>query len=318
MTNNKFISNNIDNIALAAAAIKNGSVVGFPTETVYGLGADATNPKACLEIYNLKQRPANNPLIVHFASIDEVQEYAVLNSDAISLAKVFWPGPLTLILPIREGSNISTTATAGLPTIGIRIPNHPVALELIRKSECPIAAPSANVSGYISPTSSKHVREAFPNIIVLDGTRSKVGLESTILDLSGSSPQILRPGFITKEALESVLKQQVFDHISSKVIAPGMMYKHYSPKTKLILNIKNPPPSALALNFGSSNLTGVYSLNLSKKGDLIEAASNLYYMLRELDDYAIANSIEYIIVAPIPNISIGIAINERLNKAASN
>ncbi|MFY9589266.1 L-threonylcarbamoyladenylate synthase [Rickettsia endosymbiont of Halotydeus destructor] len=306
----------------AAKFIREGRVVAFPTETVYGLGADATNEEACLKIFRLKNRPAINPLIVHVASLEQAKTIGEFNEIAELLATKLWPGPLSLVVPLKDIANIAAAVTAGLKTVALRMPAHPLALELIEKSGKPIAAPSANPSNYISPTNEQHVQEHFldnPEVFILspESYQSKYGLESTIIDTTLEQPTILREGFITAETLERILGIKVFTVDSAaKVKAPGMLAKHYSPKVPVRLNATNLEDGEIALNFGSSNLQGEFALNLSISGDLAEAAANLYTHLRTLDNYAINHNITKIAIVPIPSISIGIAINDRLKRAA--
>lgn len=295
-------------ISKAAQLILAGDLVAFPTETVYGLGADATSDIACAKIYQLKGRPSNNPLIVHVATIEAARKIGMFNEAAETLAAKFWPGPLTLVLPLNLGANISKTVTAGLNTIAIRVPSHEVALEVIRASGKPIAAPSANPSGYVSPTSAAHVRQNFPDLYILNGSNSEYGLESTIIDLT-SKPTILRYGFITPESLSEVLGQEVvYTHGYDYLKAPGMMIKHYSPRARMRLNATTLEQNEMGLGFSNIN----FDMNLSESGSLIEAAANLFNMLQILDSKTKA-----IAVAPIPNNGIGLAINDRLKRAGA-
>lgn len=312
----------MNNLEQAAKIIQNGRLVAFQTETVFGLGADASNQEACLDIFRSKGRPANNPLIVHVASLTDAMKLADFNDDAIKLSK-FWPGPLSMVLPKKDSAQIADCVSAGLSTIAIRIPSNKKALELITASNCPIAAPSANKSGRLSPTTADHVRENFGDeIFILDSYEvSSCGLESTIIDLSTNNPTILRYGFITPEAIESILGKKI--SIASKlseIKAPGMMHRHYSPRTKLRINADKLLENEIGLNFGYSNLyiteSKDLSLNLSTSSDLFEAAANLFNYLHKLDIYAIEQNISTIAVAPIPNESIGLAINDRLSRAA--
>ncbi|QQV75763.1 Threonylcarbamoyl-AMP synthase [Rickettsia tillamookensis] len=349
-------------ISKAVQFIKSGKVVVFPTETVYGIGADATNNEACLKIFQFKNRPAINPLIVHVSSIEQANEIGKFNDLATKIAEKFWPGPLSIVVPLKENANIAPSVTAGLNTIAIRIPSYPLALELIRQSGVPIAAPSANPSNYISPTNNEHVTRHFSDneeifILAPEIYQSEYGLESTIIDTTTTNLTILREGFITAEILEEVLGVKVFkvtndvqlnsqsfrqdefkgesaqrtlvrEHrrvlqnslvssfVNDAVKAPGMLAKHYSPKVPVRLNATNLEDKEIGLNFGDSKLTGKFSLNLSLKGDLIEAAANLYAHLRIFDDYAASHDVSGIAVAPIPSINIGAAINDRLKRAA--
>lgn len=293
-----------------AILIKSGELVAFPTETVYGVGADATNDEACRKIYELKGRPSNNPLIVHVSSIEQAMSIAIFNEASFKLVDKFWPGPLTLILPINPGSNTAKTVTAGLGTIAIRMPSNDIALSLIKMSSTPIAAPSANPSGYVSATAEFHVKRHFPSILVLPSDVLGCGLESTIIDMTSDTYSILRYGFITPEAISSVLEKNVEFITNSIIKAPGMMYKHYSPKASIRINAKHLVGEEVGIGFGDVNL-GI--LNLSISGDLVEAATNLYRMLIILDDMGV----NAIAVAPIPNVGIGLAINDRLKRAAN-
>jgi L-threonylcarbamoyladenylate synthase len=290
-------------IKKAASIIKNSDLVAFPTETVYGLGADAYSQEACLKIFEAKGRPANNPLIVHVASVQEAKDIVHFNDDAENLASL-WPGPLTLVLPKKDNAILAECVTAGLNTVAIRIPADPIALNLIRESGCPIAAPSANKSGTLSSTSYEHVRKNFGDEIFILGSNGNAtyGLESTIIDLTSPKPTILRFGFITPSVLEKVLGREVF--IASKlseIKAPGMLLKHYAPKTKIRLNADVLRNSEVGLNFGKSQLNAGGSMNLSDSKDMIEAAANLFDYLHNLDEFCQKNNINTIAVASIPN-----------------
>lgn len=305
-------------IAEAVKLIQAGELVAFPTETVYGLGANAFNEEACLKIYQAKGRPSNNPLIVHVASLEQAEELAIFNKEAYLLSKL-WPGPLTMVLPRRNSSRLAECVTAGLSTVAIRVPAHRAACDLIIQSGLPIAAPSANKSGYLSPTSHRHVKAGFKSesVFVIDSeTTTKYGLESTIIDLSTSVPTILRFGFITPQIIEQIIDRQVeIATQSSAIKAPGMMYTHYAPKTPIRINAISLEEGEIGLNFGGSKLNSKGSLNLSPTGDLAIAAANLFSYLHTLDDYARVNSLQRIAIAPIPNESIGLAINDRLIRA---
>lgn len=308
----------MNDLKKAASIIKNGGLVAFPTETVYGLGADACSQEACLKIFEAKGRQSNNPLIVHVASVQDAKDIVHFNDDAEKLASL-WPGPLTLVLPKKDNSMLAECVTAGLNTVAIRIPADPIALSLIRDSGCPIAAPSANKSGSLSSTNYEHVRKNFGNEIFILTSNGNVtyGLESTIIDLTSSNATILRFGFITSDVLEKLLGKKV--EIASKlseIKAPGMLLKHYAPKTKLRLNADALQTSEVGLNFGNSQLNSVGSMNLSYNADIIEAAANLFDYLHILDEFCQKNNINSIAVADIPNIGIGLAINDRLSRAA--
>ena len=295
-----------------------GQLIGLPTETVYGLAGDATNNQAVSAIYALKKRPTFNPLICHFSNIDQIADYCIMHPQLPELAAQFWPGPLTVILK-RKPSPISPLVFAGLDTLAIRIPDHPVALELIECLERPLAAPSANPSETISPTTAEHVLHAFaeaPQLAaVLDGGPCRIGVESTILDLSQKSPIILRPGAISHDDLCTIFNEiQGFKaSLHSSIQAPGMSKRHYAPSIPMRLNVTHIHPSEALLAFGTP-LTNVNQacLNLSQEGHLHEAAANLFKMLRELD----RPEFTAIAVMPIPQHGIGIAINDRLQRAA--
>ncbi|WP_371222835.1 L-threonylcarbamoyladenylate synthase [Orientia tsutsugamushi] len=315
-------SNNND-INIAAQFIEQGKLVIFPTETVYGIGADATNDNACQNIYRIKNRPMNNPLIIHVNNIQAAQTIGIFNKLAIKLASL-WPGPISLVVPLNQSAGISRTATANLDTVAIRIPSHKVALMLLQLTQKPIAAPSANPSGYLSPTTYQHANIHFqnsPNTFILKGTQSTYGLESTIIDTTTDRPTILRHGFITTEIIKTITGQNpiIPEKHNNFLKAPGMMLKHYSPITKIRLNATKLLPKEVGLNYGPNTLTGKYCLNLSPNSNLMNAAANLYHMLHQLDNYAQnpINEVETIAIAQIPNIGIGIAINDKLNRASS-
>lgn len=286
-----------------------GGLIGLPTETVYGLAADATQDLAVAKIFEQKNRPSLNPLIIHGATQTTFQEHVEWNEQAQLLADAFWPGPLTLVLPRKLTSSISLLASAGLETLAIRIPHHSVALDLLKKFGKPLAAPSANRSGKVSPTTAEHVAEDFPNLFILNGEETTIGLESTILDLTSATPLILRPGGISREELEAVIGQTQI-HDSNTIKAPGMMKSHYAPHLPLRLNALKPQPGEAFLAFGPTLQS---DLNLSTTGELREAAANLFKMLRLLDKMEFKG----IAVAPIPMQGLGLALNDRLQRAAS-
>ena len=305
----------------AARVIRAGGLVAFPTETVYGLGADATNDRAVAGIFALKERPQFNPLIVHVK--DEVQAAEIVEFDerAQSLAHKFWPGALTLVLKRKADAKLSLAATAGLDTVAVRAPAHPVAQALLAEAGVPIAAPSANKSGYISPTQALHVLMQFKDgqglNLIIDGGPCQVGVESTILDLSGDAPVLLRPGGVALEDLEAVLGPIAVHEKQADggdVNAPGQLQSHYAPSIPIRINVKpeERERGESLLTFGP-DMPKRAALNLSKAGDLREAAANLFTMMRALD----MPGIRGIAVVPIPNEGLGRAINDRLNRAAA-
>lgn len=296
-------------IDLLAARLLAGEVVAFPTETVYGLGADATNSDAVLKIYETKGRPRFNPLIVHVTDLDMAEPLVEFSPLARKLAG-FWPGPLTLVLPQKLGNGLSDIVTAGLDTVGIRIPAHPLALELIRATGRPLAAPSANPSGKLSPTTAEQVIVGFGGRVpVLDGGPCLAGVESTILAVTGDTVTQLRAGALPREEAERAIGRQIaIAAAGSAVAAPGMLASHYAPNAALRLNATSFAPDEASLGFGP----GEFTLNLSPAGDLREAARNLFSMLHQLD-----GRFSRIAVSPIPHTGLGEAINDRLKRAAA-
>jgi L-threonylcarbamoyladenylate synthase len=305
-------------IAHAGRLIAQGRLVVFPTETVYGLGADATQGKAVAAIFAAKGRPSFNPLIVHVLDVVQAENHALFDERAEELAARFWPGPLTLILKRRPGSAISDLATAGLDTVAIRVPAHPVARALIEAANCPIAAPSANRSGRISATAAIHAAEELGSAVdlILAGGKSRLGLESTILDLSGPQAVVLRPGAITAEDIAAVIGPVgMGEGDPDRPNAPGQLRRHYAPASKLRLNAAAALEGEALLAFGPDPFAArnaVSVLNLSETGDLNEAAANLFAMLRTLDSGGYSG----IAVMPIPDTGLGVAINDRLARAA--
>ncbi|MFA5040613.1 MAG: L-threonylcarbamoyladenylate synthase [Bdellovibrionales bacterium] len=308
-----------NSIDRAAALLRDGKLVAFPTETVYGLGADATNGRAVAAIYEAKGRPSFNPLIIHVADVSALDPLVEWNDTARLLAATFWPGPLTLILPRKNGSPVSLLASAGLETLAVRIPSHADAQKLLRATGLPIAAPSANASGKLSPTTPEHVAESLGDKVdlILAGGRTQIGVESTVLNLISPSPTILRPGGITQEQLEAALGQKISLYEAASTNAPpspGMLASHYAPHLPVRLNVTTVSPNEAFLAFGAEGSVkgGKKRLNLSPTGDLNEAAANLFAMLRDLDNPSCSG----IAVASIPNIGLGVAINDRLKRAA--
>jgi L-threonylcarbamoyladenylate synthase len=304
-----------ETIAVAAALLRAGRLVAFPTETVYGLGGDATNERAVAEIFAAKGRPRFNPLIVHVSGLAEAGAFAVFDDRARQAARCFWPGPLTLVLPRRRDSGLSLLACAGLDTVAIRVPCHEVAQTLLRETGRPIAAPSANRSGRVSPTEAAHVAEELGDLValILDGGRTPVGLESTVLDLSGESAVLLRPGGVTLEDLAELLGP-IEMCAGAELKSPGMLPSHYAPLLPLRLEAVEAHPGEALLAFGPEAPRGFTEvLWLSRSGDLAEAAANLFAMLRRLDRPIFAG----IAVMPIPEHGLGRAINDRLRRAAA-
>ena len=318
---------NPQTIAEAGALIRAGELVAFPTETVYGLGADATNGTAVAKIFAAKGRPSFNPLIVHVT--DEVQAATLVEIDsrAREVMAHFWPGPLTLILPLKKGAPVSDLCHPDLETLAVRCPQHGVARALLHEAGVPIAAPSANRSGHLSPTAPQHVQKSLGDalpMILADGA-CETGLESTVLDLSGETPEILRAGILTLHDIQAVLPEAVI-HVpkDEKVKSPGMLLKHYAPSIPVRLNAIDVCEGEALLAFGSTKFMGLKSgggvdklpeeqfRNLSETGDLYEAASHLFAYMHALD----TPENKGIAVMNIPDIGVGIAINDRLKRAA--
>lgn len=300
-------------IGLAADALKRGELVAFATETVYGLGADATNGRAVAAIYEAKGRPSFNPLIVHVPTVEAAMRLGQFNQDAGKLAVAFWPGPLTIVVERAEACPVSELVSAGLSSIAIRVPGHAGARKLLEAAGVPVAAPSANRSGQISPTRPEHVLAGLEGRIwgVLDLGACEVGLESTIVSCLGEEPVLLRPGGISHEQLEVVLGKQVRTGSGDAhaPVAPGQLESHYAPKARVRLDATSAREGEAMLGFGKVDGT----MNLSPTGDLREAAANLFAMLHALD----ATGAATIAVAPIPGEGLGAAINDRLNRAAA-
>ena len=302
MTNTRVLPFSDESIAEAARLILAGEPVAVPTETVYGLAADATNAESVARIYEAKGRPAFNPLIVHVNDFDAAIRIGEFSNEAAALAEKHWPGPLTLVVSLREGSGIASIVTAGLPTIGLRVPAHPAMQALLRATDRPLAAPSANASGSISPTRAAHVLKSLGGRIplIIDGGPTERGLESTIVAATGGPLRLLRPGPITVEAeLE----------LGDAVEAPGQLPSHYAPSKPLRLNAKDASSDEYLIGFGP--IAGDASLSAS--GDLVEAAAHLFDLLHEAD----ASTKARIAVAPVPGAGLGAAINDRLRRAAA-
>lgn len=308
-------------ITKAVELLHAGQCVAFPTETVYGLGADATQDKAVATIYAIKARPQFNPLIIHVADAAQLDRLILWNDTARLLAHRFWPGPLTMVLPAAPDCAISLLARAGLPSLAVRIPNHPVAQALLRQAQIPLAAPSANRSGRLSPTTPMHVQaslgESAP--LILAGGKTAIGVESTIIDLTGVEPHILRYGGVSLEQIEQCLGRKLETsaaHASTATpTAPGQLASHYAPQHPIRLGVTTARADEAFLLFGPELglRGGRWRKNLSPAGDLHEAAANLFAFLHELDGLDITG----IAVAIIPDLGLGRAINDRLNRAAA-
>ncbi len=298
-------------ISKAADLLLSGALVAFPTETVYGLGALATDDKAVARIYAAKGRPTFNPLISHVTDVEAAFALGEFSADALKLAARFWPGPLTLVVPRWSTCNVSLLASAGLPSLAIRVPQHPIALELLRAVGKPVVAPSANPSGRISPTTAQHVRDGLGAKVsmVLDGGPCAVGVESTVVGFFDGKATLLRPGGLARDVIESALGFGLLDAEGDVMHSPGQMESHYAPHAAMRLNADVAINGEAYLGFGKFNSAH----NLSPSGDVVEAAANLFRMLHELD----AGKPERIGVAPIPMSGLGEAINDRLKRAAA-
>lgn len=312
------------NLAEAARHIRAGRLVAFPTETVYGLGGDATNDRAVAAIFEAKGRPRFNPLIVHFPDCDAAARAVRFDARAERLADAFWPGALTLVLPRLEPCPVSLLASAGLATLAVRVPAHDVALRLLREAGRPIAAPSANPSGAVSPTTAAHVAETLAERVamILDGGPCKIGLESTVIDLAAPEPRLLRPGGVVIDEIEAligpVMRPKLVLDRGAPAPSPGLIERHYAPRLPLRLDVDpaspRPRPGEALLAFGPQPPAGFAVVrNLSPTGDLTEAAANLFRMLRDLDRPGFTR----IAVMPIPDVGLGAAINDRLKRASA-
>ena len=300
----------IKSIQEATQLLLNNKVVAFPTETVYGLGARADSAEAVKKIYELKGRPNHNPLIAHLPSLEHAIEFAQFNDAALQLANSFWPGPLTLVLPLTDPSKITDSARAGLSTVAVRCPSHPIAQELLKEVSIPIVAPSANLSNRISPTCPDHVRQYFPNTPILEGDQSQMGLESTIIDTTSEMPTLLRPGTLSVEQIEQTTGLTINTSTKAKnITAPGQLDLHYAPTVPLRINVSSKNANEILIGFGNMQC----DYNLSPKGCLIEGSHNLYNLLLQVEKIG-----QPMAICPIPNIGAGIAINDRLNRAANN
>ena len=305
----------LNNLKKAKKNIENNNVIGMPTETVYGLAGNAYSNKSVKKIFKLKKRPAFNPLIIHFKNLNDLKKDVQLNSDFKRLYSAFCPGPITFILKKKKKSKISKLATAGKKTVAVRIPKHKVARDLLGILKFPLAAPSANISSKLSPTSAKDVFEEFGNKIkfIIDGGESKIGLESTIVDLT-DKPSILRPGSITAKKIQKILKRKIeVKRNLKKIKAPGQLRLHYSPGLPVELNRFYAKKNQALIVFGKKFKTKKNHFNLSKNGSLKEAANNLYKTMRKIKK----KKFKSIGVVKIPNTGIGYAINDRLIKASN-
>ncbi|MEO1248637.1 MAG: L-threonylcarbamoyladenylate synthase [Pseudomonadota bacterium] len=312
----EILSDTPANIEKAAEALRAGELVAFATETVYGLGADATDDQAVARLFAAKGRPRFNPLISHIADDSALTDLAEIDERADTLAETLWPGPLTLVLPRREGGPICDLACAGLATVAVRMPAHPTARALISAAGRPIAAPSANRSGAVSATTVKHVMNDLAGQVrfVLASGRPEAGIESTIIDLTDDQPRLLRPGAIPREDIEALIGPLATGKDSPDgPRSPGRLASHYAPRASLRLSVDIPEIGEAYLAFGPTLHKGDLVLNLSEKGDMTQAAGNLYAMLRSLDELGV----DRIAVAPIPQEGLGDAINDRLQRAAA-
>jgi len=303
-------------IEAAACCLTAGGLVAFPTETVYGLGAAAGNGAAIARLYAAKGRPRFNPLIAHVADVTAARRCGRFDSAAEQLAAAFWPGPLTLVLPKQADCGVAHLALAGLDSVAVRVPAHPVALALLAAFKEPVVAPSANRSGHVSPTSAVHVLADLRGRIdmVLDGGNCPIGVESTVVACVGA-PRLLRPGGLPREEIERVIGRalDIAPTADEKPLAPGMLSSHYAPKARLRLNASEAEPGEALLAFGAAPASDALTLNLSPRGDLIEAATNLFSHLRALD----ASGAKTVAVMRVPRKGLGEAINDRLARAAA-
>jgi len=299
----------------AAEGLRAGRLVAFPTETVYGLGADATDDSAVAAIFAAKGRPQFNPLIVHVLDIEAAAREVAVDARARRIAAQFWPGALSLVLPRLPGSAVSLLCSAGLPNLAVRAPNHPVARSLLRAVERPIAAPSANPSGTISPTTAAHVAQGLGAAVelILDGGPCPLGLESSVLDLTRDTPVLLRPGGVTREDLEAEIGPISLAGKDAEIASPGMLESHYAPRLPLRLNAREAKPDEALLAFGPAPSGAAIAENLSHGGDPAEAAAKLFAALHRLD----RPEFSAIAVMPIPETGLGAAINDRLRRAAA-
>lgn len=306
----RILSSSPADIARGLDVLRGGGLIGLPTETVYGLAADASNAEAVARIYAAKGRPSFNPLIAHVSDLDMAQREGDFSPQALLLAEAFWPGPLTLVVTVASSGTVCDLARAGLDSIALRIPGHPISSSLIEAFGGPLVAPSANPSGKISPTSLAHVLQDMGDKLdfIFDGGTCEAGIESTIIDARGDRPALLRPGSLDPAAIETIWPGLIRPDLNPDAPqSPGQLLRHYAPRARLRLNVSAPEPGEAYLGFGPGEAT----LNLSPDGDLTEAAANLFAMLRELDQ-----RFDRIAVASIPSEGLGEAINDRLTRAS--
>ncbi len=316
MPDTAILTPDADGAAAAARILRAGGTVGLPTETVYGLAADARDPAAVARIYAAKGRPAFNPLIVHVADAAAARRIGGFGPAADRLAAAFWPGPLTLVVPLLPDARVAPAVTAGLPSVALRVPAHPVARAVLAAFDGPVAAPSANPSGGVSPTTAAHVLEGLGGRIaaVVDAGPCPVGVESTIIGLADGPPRLLRPGGIAAEAVEAVLGAPLAG-AGTGITAPGQLASHYAPRARLRLDAEAPRPGEVWIGFGPGPDPGPEGLNLSPAGDVAQAAARLFALLRAADRAAGADGT--IAVAPVPDTGLGRAVNDRLRRAAA-
>lgn len=307
-------------IAEAARLLREGGLVALPTETVYGLAADATSGKAVAGIYAAKERPSFNPLIAHLPSVAAARREGLFDANALALAKAFWPGPLTLVVPVSSGCTVSELARAGLDSVALRVPAHPLAHRVLEAAGRPIAAPSANRSGRVSATSAAHVLADLDGRIdaVLDAGPAEIGVESTIIACLDGTPKLLRPGGVPRAAIEAVIGRSLVlaGEAGAAPISPGLLASHYAPAARVRLEAEAPRDGEAWLGFGpepAGFTRPEIALNLSPTGDLAEAAANLFGHMRRLD----SQGPQGIAIAPVPNHGLGEAINDRLRRAAA-
>ena len=313
---NNIYSDTPENLARAAQTIRSGGLVAFPTDTVYGLGANVYLPDAVAGIFAAKERPLFDPLISHIADVDFLPEYAVTDSRVMDLARRFWPGPLTFVLKRKDADHRLDMVCSGLPNLAVRMPNHPLALKLIKAAGVPIAAPSANRFKTVSPTTAQHVADSLGSKVdmILDGGPCAIGVETTIVDLTGRNIVILRAGGLPKEELEAFTGEKVYlsDGNPDKPSAPGQLLKHYAPRLPLRINVDEKDVRSGEFFIGFGNIRSA-RLNLSPRADLREAAANLFAYMREAEKHSEFTGIA---ISPIPENGLGLAINDRIRRAS--